>query len=87
MISSLALLLKTSTEADFLIIGKTAPIFRGPEAEGSLCGVGSALREVKLNALSRATRVSFRTFYKLIVLIKVTGHKTIETFKDHGYIT
>ena len=58
------LLLKPSTEADFLIIGKTVPIFRGPEPEGTLCSVGSALREVKLNALSRAIRVSFRAFYK-----------------------
>ena len=62
MILSLALLLKPSTEADFLII---VPIFSGPEQEGTLCGVGSALREVKLNALSRAIRVSFRAFYEL----------------------
>ena len=58
---AVALLLKPSTEADFLIIGKTVPVFRGPEPEDS---VGSALREVKLNALSRAIRVSFRAFYK-----------------------
>ena len=34
IISSLALLLKTSIEAEFLVIGKTVSIFRSPEAEG-----------------------------------------------------
>ena len=41
------------------IIGKTVPIFRSPETESTLCGGGSALREVKLIVLSHAIRVSF----------------------------
>ena len=41
------------------IIGKTVPIFRRPETEGTLCGGGSALRDVKLIVLSSAIRVSF----------------------------
>ena len=59
IISTLALLLKTSTEAEFLIIGKTVSIFRSLEAEGTLCGGESALREVKMISLSRAIRVGF----------------------------
>ena len=46
------------------IIGKTVPIFRRPETEGTLCGGGSALRGVKLIVLSSAVRVSFWAFYK-----------------------
>ena len=61
-ISSLALLLKTSAEVEFLI--KTVPVFSSPEAEGALCGGVSVLREVKLIALSSAIRVSFSAFYK-----------------------
>ena len=68
------------------IIGKTVPIFRSREGEGRLCGKGSALREVKLIALSSAIRVSIFAFYELSSY-SVTGHKTIETFKDHFYIT
>ena len=41
------------------IIGKTGPIFRSPETESTLCGGGSALREVKLIVLSSTIRVSF----------------------------
>ena len=59
IISSLALLLKTSIEAEFLIIGKTVSIFRSPEAEGTLYGRESAPREVKMISLSSAIRVSF----------------------------
>ena len=36
------------------IIGKTVPIFKRSETEGTLCGRGSALREVKLIVLYRA---------------------------------
>ena len=61
IISSLALLLKTSTEVELI---KTVPVFRSPEAEGTLCGGGSALGEVKLIALSSAIRVNFSAFYK-----------------------
>ena len=68
------------------IIGNTLPIFRSPEGEGTLRGKGSALREVKLIALSSAIRVSICAFYELSSY-SVTGHKTIETFKDHRYIT
>ena len=64
------------------ITGKTVPIFRSREGEGTLCGKGSALREVKLIALSSAIRVSILAFYELSTY-SVTGHKTIETFKDH----
>ena len=34
------------------IIAKTVSVFRNHEAEGTLCGGGSALREIKLIALS-----------------------------------
>ena len=61
VISSLALLLKTSTEVELI---KTVPVFRSLEAEGTLCGGGSTLKEVKLIALSSAIRVSFSAFYK-----------------------
>ena len=53
------------TELILLIIGKTVPLFRRPETEGTLCGRGSTLREVKLIVLSSVIRVSFRAFYKL----------------------
>ena len=61
IISSLALLLKASTEVELL---KTVPVFRSPEAEGTLCGGGSALGEVELIALSSAIPVNFSAFYK-----------------------
>ena len=42
--------------------------FRSPEGEGKLCNGGSALRVVKLIALSSAIRVSFWAFYELWTL-------------------
>ena len=75
IISSLALLLKTSIEAEFLIIGKAVSIFRSPEVEGTLCGGESAPRKVKMISLSSAIRVSFWAFYK---------HSMISNFtQDH----
>ena len=47
------------------MIRKTVPILRHHETEGTLCGGGSALREV----LSSAMRVSFWAFYKLSMLV------------------
>ena len=42
-----------------IINGMTVPIFRRPETEGTLCGGGSALREVKLIVLCSATTSEF----------------------------